>query len=129
METSQPGAAPRPKGFVRRNWIALALLASTLPMSCLEVHLMRSSKFSTVQFHLSDGVFAFAYWSDPLSVSHASFGFSAPSWGLATVPHYFSSFFKRSKQVQGYATPLWAPILCLVMWIAFREWRRKRRKA
>jgi hypothetical protein len=117
MEPTHPSEAPRPKGFLRRNWLALLFYAFFQFLTVFDFWWEKPTSDSGIAISTYRG----NIWVRKLvwGRDHFTYRFVRPAFGH--VP---------SVNVDGdrweILIPLWLPILIPVSWIAFREWRRKR---
>jgi hypothetical protein len=122
LEPGHTDPAPRPKGFVRRNWVALLLMPSFLLLSVLNAFLAVHPGFA---IFARDGeiLVGVASWESfelqPARVIAARVQWSKAHWG--TWVRWISSPLEKILVV-----PIWLPLSFVPVWVAFREWRRKR---
>jgi hypothetical protein len=119
MEASHTDAPPRPKGFVRRNWLALVLFCSFFILSVLEFHIPKPNFAAIACF---DGNLYVATAGESFEGETAStimYGWGYPQFG--GIPYFW-----HNEHSAGVQIPIWLPLTCLAAWITFREWRRKR---
>jgi hypothetical protein len=119
-EPAQPDTAPRPKGFVRRNWWLLLFVCFCLCLSVVGASVRTRSGFLGA---VSEGQVVVG--RDQI--------FTAPArtnvrWQFELVKPQFAGLPKWQDKggLTAFFLPLWLPVGVLSGWIAFREWRRKR---
>lgn len=123
MEPLESESSPRPKGFFRRNWIALLILAAILQLSVVNLRIRTS-------FHLYIGIYEgdirCDYVDHPIMQlpGRKQYGFSFEPPKFGDMPRV-----KRDWDRTTYTCSiLFAACICMAF-IAIREWRRKRIKA
>jgi hypothetical protein len=120
VEPAHTDAAPRPKGFVRRNWLPLTCLVSLIPLAFLQGGFRIVNTASTTTIILKDGIVYAA--TSRVYLSPEPFAICAPCLAWDWLPFLVIETPTRWRC----GTPLWLPLLIFVIWIAFREWWRKR---
>jgi hypothetical protein len=117
----------RPRGFWRRNWLALMFFASFLFLSVFSFILLTPTRFSVscydgTVYMISDDAAVMNSFLGPIP---KSFTFDA-GWGA---PHFgYPLRWWGNYNSGGLRVPVWLPLLCLAGWISFREWQRHRMK-
>jgi hypothetical protein len=124
MEPGQTSEAPRPRGFVRRNCFWLAVFLGFLLLSVLEgrLDLILGSSSLTIELDRGGLYVNPRYSTCPMTESSFELEFQRPSFGTSPRVIYYDAPGDWSLRV-----PIWLPLVVLFLWIAFREWRRKRR--
>jgi hypothetical protein len=113
MEPQTP--VKRPKGFFRRNWIALILLASSISACFVHGIMLYRDEIGVVLMY---GYLSLVRMSYPDTL--LEFRLVSPKFGGEF------DYFYTSGQEWGFIVPLWFLILLPTVWVAFREWRRAR---
>jgi hypothetical protein len=127
-DPSQTHPSPRPKGFVRRNWCALALLVWSIALACVGVRLRFNVAGHPVCLSSFEGGVAMVISDEggtaPLSLEHY---FRRPNFGFRTGSDYaFAWPGLEGIRYFHFRIALWMILLVPAAWIALREWRRKR---
>jgi hypothetical protein len=132
MEPGQTCEAPRPKGFVRRNWLALFAVLASLNLSFLMSVLYLPPNVLVV---VSDGnlwgMFSriplpLTGWGDRWEFLHE---WKSPHLGgLPNAGRQQREIFSYSISEDFYFlnVPVWLMVGAAMLRIAFREWRQKR---
>jgi hypothetical protein len=128
-EPSDPDAAPRLRGFVRRNWLALVLFIGVNLSTPIDAKVSHMESGGFIDLSLSDGYLDLYYGqtSSGLLLSLTQSAAYVETDFTCTVPSFGGLPILDSSLVRSrIALPLWLFAAALGSWIAFREWRRKR---
>jgi hypothetical protein len=131
MEPSDTDPAPRPKGFVRRNWGAVSMIVCLGAFSRMQLNYTVATSTNTLSFYVDKGNASVAY--DDVSLSFDNwFAWATPALGTVPKLHFNAtsmpdgSGWSVISPVFQMTIPIWLPVGCLVIRVLFREWRRKR---
>ena len=121
MEPDYDPTAPKRKGFWQRNCLGCAAVAVFGALAFVRGELRKDDGVKDLRFTLDRGDFVYlsCYSSNTFIGFHSEIAFAGPSFG--TSPRR-EDFILAHRLI----VPLWLPLSCVVGWIAFREWRRKR---
>src|SRR5688572_4233975 len=101
---------PRPKGFERRNWRALALIGMFIACALSDALYSPAIADTEYWFAANDGYLAFRYLQHP----GRSYGFCSVEsyeWGSFSLGK--TPIFLRDEGTMTIAIPLWMPLSCL----------------
>jgi hypothetical protein len=137
MEPEHPGEAPRPKGFVRRNRFSLSLAAILAAFACVELGADIGSNSWSGLYSVYEGDIHLVFYD--LSNQHleSSLGWNKPAFGTRPSLEFNNTSLEETGNsrlltfslpvpVFAMVIPIWLPASCLIAWITFREWRRRR---
>jgi hypothetical protein len=117
-EPSDPDAAPRRRGFVRRNWGVLVFAASALLISALDAHVDISPRMF---LSIREGNIG---WTDHRTSVVCYLESLQPETGVRWKAPQFGGRIRFGGRFA--SVPMWLLLMMAVTWIAFREWQRKR---
>jgi hypothetical protein len=130
-EPAQPDTAPRPKGFVRRNWGALSILACALPFMFLSIRLEWADRPRGYRFVVKNGNIEFWSTHDFMLSGRFQFEIQPPRLGRLMPYDMDKDLFSEKGTtgmrygVAGSGFPVWWFLALPALWIVGGEGQRK----
>jgi hypothetical protein len=124
METGQTNEAKHAKGFVRRNWLSLTAVATLLFLSSQAMEVFIPTRWFVLAREGNIGLVVLDEEAAGWLSQRGKYGWVETRWAIPQ----FGGWVRMSSEdlFAGFAIPIWLPLASVTVWIAFREWRRKR---
>jgi hypothetical protein len=122
MEWPHEMASPRPKGFLRRRWVALVFGVGFLVSSVLDGFVEVTIGQHCFAAGMNNGAMG---WATYLRSSQSDFESQVTRFHEPKLGTWFKFFTHADDETDAILVPIWCPLIVVIIWIMAREgWRK-----